>query len=90
MYINLTRGQDALLIDMAEVETQGEFVRIDLCSLELPLITATEAELAAHAEAAAGALAGGDTATLAGLAAPGPGLGLEVIEGEGRHRGPQE
>ena len=53
VYINLTRGQDALLIDMAEVETQGEFVRIDLRSLELPLITATEAELAAHAEAIA-------------------------------------
>lgn len=53
VYINLTRGQDALLIDMAEAETQGEFVRIDLRSLELPLIAATEAELAAHAQAIA-------------------------------------
>lgn len=50
VYINLTRGQDALLIDVAE---QGNGAnagqpRVDLSRLVLPVIRASEAEEAAH------------------------------------------
>ena len=49
VYINLTRGQDALLIDAAESSTAaGSFERVDLSGFELPVITASEQELAAH------------------------------------------
>jgi DNA polymerase-3 subunit epsilon len=50
VYINLTRGQDALLIDVASNEpAQGTTqVTIDLSQFELPVITAGEQELAAH------------------------------------------
>ncbi len=51
VYINLTRGQDALLIDSGE--TQGTQVTgaaaLDLSAFELPVILADEQELAAHA-----------------------------------------
>ena len=49
VYINLTRGQDALLIDAAESSTAaGSFERVDLSGFQLHVITASEQELAAH------------------------------------------
>ena len=49
VYINLTRGQDALLIDAAETSSAaGSFERVDLSGFELPVLTASEQELAAH------------------------------------------
>ncbi|MEJ7687102.1 MAG: DNA polymerase III subunit epsilon [Variovorax sp.] len=51
VYINLTRGQDALLIDVASNEPALDtVVLIDLRSIELPVLAATEHELAAHDE----------------------------------------
>ena len=51
VYINLTRGQDALLIDVASNEpAHGSVAIIDLRSFDLPVLTATEFELAAHEE----------------------------------------
>ncbi len=51
VYINLTRGQDALLIDAAETSAAaGSFERIDLSGFVLPVITASEQEQAAHEE----------------------------------------
>jgi DNA polymerase-3 subunit epsilon len=50
VYINMTRGQDALLIDSHTVgKTQEGGVRlIDLREFDLPVIQATEQELSAH------------------------------------------
>ncbi|MFO1244199.1 MAG: DNA polymerase III subunit epsilon [Ramlibacter sp.] len=50
VYINLTRGQDALLIDVAEHSsaTHAGQARVDLSRLVLPVIRASEAEEAAH------------------------------------------
>ena len=50
VYINLTRGQDALLIDVgsSDAGTTLEGVRVDLRSFSLPVIEANEQELAAH------------------------------------------
>jgi DNA polymerase III subunit epsilon len=49
VYINLTRGQDALLIDVSNNEpTFGTVVAVDLRSFVLPVLAATEHELAAH------------------------------------------
>ncbi|MBX9958999.1 MAG: DNA polymerase III subunit epsilon [Burkholderiaceae bacterium] len=49
VYINLTRGQDALLIDAVETSAAGgSFERVDLSAFVLPVITASEQELAAH------------------------------------------
>lgn len=49
VYINLTRGQDALLIEVASSEPAlGAVVAIDLASFDLPVIFAAEQELAAH------------------------------------------
>ena len=49
VYINLTRGQDALLIDLAtEDSTGGETSRVDLSGFQLPVLVANEQELAAH------------------------------------------
>ncbi|QNK73429.1 DNA polymerase III subunit epsilon [Variovorax sp. PAMC28562] len=49
VYINLTRGQDALLIDVASNEPAlGTLVAIDLRSFDLPVIYAADVELAAH------------------------------------------
>ncbi len=49
VYINLTRGQDALLIDVASNEPALDtFVAIDLRSFDLPVIYAADVELAAH------------------------------------------
>ena len=52
VYINLTRGQDALLIDIAANEpAQGSaVVAVDLRSFVLPVLTAADYELAAHEE----------------------------------------
>jgi DNA polymerase-3 subunit epsilon len=52
VYINLTRGQEALLIDLGDVNTaaaaEQRATRADLSAFELPLIAATALELAAH------------------------------------------
>ncbi|MGJ7541849.1 DNA polymerase III subunit epsilon [Variovorax sp. LT1R16] len=49
VYINLTRGQDALLIDEASNEpTAGAVVAVDLRSFVLPVLMATDHELTAH------------------------------------------
>ena len=51
VYINLTRGQDALLIDVATDEgPQGISTAVDLRDFELAVIAAAEDELAAHHE----------------------------------------
>ncbi|MDR6860625.1 DNA polymerase III subunit epsilon [Variovorax guangxiensis] len=52
VYINLTRGQDALLIDIAANEpVQGRaMVAVDLRSFVLPVLTAADHDLAAHEE----------------------------------------
>jgi DNA polymerase-3 subunit epsilon len=49
VYINLTRGQDALLIDIGSEPTEGPgLVTIDLVAFDLPVLAANEQELAAH------------------------------------------
>ncbi len=51
VYINLTRGQDALLIDAGPADTGlQQAVRIDLSGLDLPVILASEQEGGAHDE----------------------------------------
>ena len=51
VYINLTRGQDALLIDASDAESGvGAFERIDLSRFDLPVLRASDSELAAHDE----------------------------------------
>jgi DNA polymerase-3 subunit epsilon len=51
VYINLTRGQDALLIDIAAGDTVGGIaVRVDLTAFTLPVLLASEQESAAHEE----------------------------------------
>jgi DNA polymerase-3 subunit epsilon len=51
VYINLTRGQDALLIDLGSDQTTGRpVVSIDLRAFELPVLRADALELAAHNE----------------------------------------
>ena len=49
VYISLTRGQEALLIDLGEVgAADGAAQRIDLSAFELPVLTANAQELAGH------------------------------------------
>ncbi len=49
VYINLTRGQDALLIDVASNEPAiGKVEAVDLRSFVLPVLLAAEHELVAH------------------------------------------
>jgi len=49
VYINLTRGQDALLIDVASNEPAlGTAIMVDLRSFVLPVLRAGEHELALH------------------------------------------
>ncbi|HYP82548.1 DNA polymerase III subunit epsilon [Variovorax sp.] len=51
VYINLTRGQDALLIDVGSNEPeQGRVLDVDLRSFSLPIITANVQEMALHDE----------------------------------------
>ena len=49
VYINLTRGQDALLIDLGSSESGGpSIVQIDLRSIALPVLAANDQEIDAH------------------------------------------
>ena len=50
VYINMTRGQDALIIDAAPTDQPGsiEVLRIDLSQFTLPVLLATEQEQSAH------------------------------------------
>ena len=50
VYINMTRGQEALLIDAgdAPTHTQSVKVQLDLSTFVLPVLTANAQELAAH------------------------------------------
>ena len=49
VYINLTRGQDALLIDVSAQDAGGAVaVRMDLSKFDLPVIAANDQEAAAH------------------------------------------
>jgi DNA polymerase-3 subunit epsilon len=51
VYINLTRGQDALLIDLAASDTVGGIVtRVDLTAFTLLVLLASDQEAAAHEE----------------------------------------
>jgi DNA polymerase-3 subunit epsilon len=51
VYINLTRGQDALLIDVADAGmTLGIATRVDLRQFTLPVLLANDQEAAAHEE----------------------------------------
>ena len=51
VYINMTRGQEALLIETTETVTAaGITEKIDLSAFDLPVLRASEQELAAHAE----------------------------------------
>ena len=51
VYINLTRGQDALLIDMGAGDNIGGIVtRVDLTAFTLPVLQANDQEAAAHEE----------------------------------------
>jgi len=50
VYINMTRGQDALLIDIADTADSegGTLEAVDLRRLELPVLSANEQEAQAH------------------------------------------
>jgi DNA polymerase-3 subunit epsilon len=49
VYINMTRGQDALLIDVADESTGGASLeRLDLSQFVLPVLSASDQERAAH------------------------------------------
>jgi DNA polymerase-3 subunit epsilon len=49
VYINMTRGQDALVMEQGETASEGgEWVQIDLSRIELPVLRASEQENAAH------------------------------------------
>jgi DNA polymerase-3 subunit epsilon len=51
VYINLTRGQDPLLIDIQDNTSIGGIVtRVDLTQFTLPVLMASEQETAAHEE----------------------------------------
>ncbi|MEO7549258.1 MAG: DNA polymerase III subunit epsilon, partial [Ramlibacter sp.] len=51
VYINLTRGQDALLIDVADSHSvSGSVTRVDLSQFTLPVLLASDQEAAAHEE----------------------------------------
>ena len=51
VYINLTRGQDALLMDVGPEQTEGgSLTDIDLRSFDLPVLAASDQEIAAHVE----------------------------------------
>jgi DNA polymerase III subunit epsilon len=51
VYINLTRGQDALLIDIASPDSIGGIAtKVDLTAFTLPVLLASDQESAAHEE----------------------------------------
>jgi DNA polymerase-3 subunit epsilon len=55
VYINLTRGQNSLVMDEGPEPEPGEPIQaIDLRSIELPLLTANDQECAAHERLLAG------------------------------------
>jgi len=54
VYINLTRGQDALLMDTGAPEVKGiETKHVDLRGFDLPVVIANDIELQAHADVVA-------------------------------------
>lgn len=51
VYINMTRGQEALVMEVATGDSVGQqVVKMDLSAIELPVLQANEQELAAHEE----------------------------------------
>ena len=49
VYINLTRGQDGLLMEVdSKAQLVGNTIRIDLSAFDLPVLMASEAEVTAH------------------------------------------
>jgi DNA polymerase-3 subunit epsilon len=51
VYINMTRGQDALLMEVGSSNESGiKLVQVDLRGFELPVVAANAQELAAHDE----------------------------------------
>lgn len=49
VYINLTRGQDMLIMDSADTDTTGaQKSQVDLSSFDLPIVYANSQEAAAH------------------------------------------
>ena len=49
VYINMTRGQEALIMEAAETNSSGAVMaQVDLTAFQLPVLTANEQELAAH------------------------------------------
>jgi DNA polymerase III subunit epsilon len=49
VYINMTRGQEALIIEATETATAGtEMAQVDLSGFQLPVLTVNEQEQAAH------------------------------------------
>ena len=49
VYINMTRGQEALIMESVEVSTSGgTSARVDLSGFQLPVLVANGQELAAH------------------------------------------
>ena len=55
VYINMTRGQDALLMEAGDASTEGgmEVVQVDLRRFELPVLRANDQEAVAHEAALA-------------------------------------
>ncbi|OYT92318.1 MAG: DNA polymerase III subunit epsilon [Burkholderiales bacterium PBB3] len=54
VYINMTRGQDALLMEPHSPQQTGVVItKVDLTAIELPVLHASSQELAAHEEAMA-------------------------------------
>ncbi len=54
VYINLTRGQDALLMETSAPEVKGiETKHVDLRGFDLPVVVANDIELQAHADVVA-------------------------------------
>ena len=51
VYINLTRGQNALLMDVGPEQAEGgSLAYVDLRGFDLPVLAANDQEIAAHAE----------------------------------------
>ncbi|GBU14963.1 DNA polymerase III subunit epsilon [Polaromonas sp.] len=49
VYINLTRGQNSLMMDLGETQQSGEnSTRVDLSTFDLPVLTANEQEVGEH------------------------------------------
>ena len=49
VYINMTRGQDALLIELGDATSEGgEVLQVDLSRFDLPVLVANEHETQAH------------------------------------------